>query len=173
MLSSLVKHVAIPFLLLLTCSKTFWCENRFKEIPELESVCWFEIRGKISISMLSPLTHYKAYLVYKLHEDYGFEYKPVQFSVGCVGSEGSKRVAYLAPGSGRRIEQWQVEEYKQRTPINEDEDRLDEWLEAEMGEFFNEGCTDDGDLEMSALEVEGGHWKGGLHSSSTGLRSGP
>ncbi|GMI78961.1 phloem protein 2-B10 [Hibiscus trionum] len=119
---------------------------------------------KISISMLSPLTHYKAYLVYKLHEDYGFEYKPVQFSVGCVGSEGSKRVAYLAPGSGRRIEQWQVEEYKQRTPIDEDEDedRLDEWLEAEMGEFFNEGCTDDGDLEMSALEVEGGHWKGGL-----------
>ncbi|KAB2085580.1 hypothetical protein ES319_A05G407900v1 [Gossypium barbadense] len=34
-------------------------EARFDEVAELLSVCWFEIRGKISISMLSPMTHYK------------------------------------------------------------------------------------------------------------------
>ncbi|KAK8627944.1 hypothetical protein V6N13_063659 [Hibiscus sabdariffa] len=145
-------------------------ESRFKEIPELLSVCWFEIRGKISISMLSPLTQYKAYLVYKLHEAYGFEFYPVQFSVGCDGSAGSKRVAYLAPERGGRLEPWQMEEYL----IDEEllpRARADGWLEAELGEWFTE--DGDGDLEMSVLEVEGGHWKGGLIIQGIEIRAMP
>ena len=40
-------------------------------------------------------------------------------------------------------------------------ERRDGWLEIELGEFFNkEG--EGGELEMSVLEVKGGHWKGSL-----------
>jgi hypothetical protein len=35
------------------------------------------------------------------------------------------------------------------------------WLEIKLGEFFN-GGEDDGEVEMSVLEVKGGNWKGGL-----------
>ncbi|KAG8501757.1 hypothetical protein CXB51_004697 [Gossypium anomalum] len=116
----------------------------FDEVAELLRVCWFEIRGRISISMLSPMTHYKAYLVYKERKISGFEFYPAKLSVGVVGTEGSKRAAYLEP--------------KETFP----KARVDGWLEVEMGEFFNEGCVDDGELEMSALEIEGGNWKSGL-----------
>ncbi|XP_052883026.1 putative F-box protein PP2-B12 [Gossypium arboreum] len=40
--------------------------------------------------------------------------------------------------------------------------RVDGWLEVEMGELFNEECVDDGELEMSALEIQGGNEKRGL-----------
>ncbi|KAG8501755.1 hypothetical protein CXB51_004668 [Gossypium anomalum] len=122
-------------------------EARFDEVAVLH-VCWFEIRGRISISMLSPMTHYKAYLVYKVRNVYGFQFYPVKLNVGVVGTEGSKRVAYLLP---------------RRQPPNDvqfPKARVDGWLEVEMGEFFNEECVDDGELEMSALEIEGCNRKG-------------
>ncbi|KAE8676446.1 F-box protein [Hibiscus syriacus] len=137
----------------------------FKEIPELLSVCWFEIRGKISISMLSPLTLYKAYLVYKMHDIYGFEFYPAQLSVGFAGGEVRERASYLDPERGPRLHDWQIEEDQLPTPRYDDQlpkTRPDGWLEVELGELFNEGCIDEGNLEMSVLEIKGGHWKGGL-----------
>ncbi|KAL1103865.1 hypothetical protein V6Z11_D04G029300 [Gossypium hirsutum] len=139
-------------------------EARFEEVSELLSVCWFEIRGKISISRLSPMTLYKAYLVfkaylvYKVRNVYGFEFYPVKLSVGVVGTEGSKRAAYLEPERDR------IPIDLQPTPndVQFPKARVDGWLEVEMGEFFNEGCMNAGELEMSALEIEGGNWKGGL-----------
>ncbi|MBA0814191.1 hypothetical protein Gohar_020033 [Gossypium harknessii] len=140
-------------------------EARFDEVAELLSVCWFEIRGRISISMLSPMTHYKAYLVFQANKVYGFDYYPVNLSVGVVGTEGSKRCAYLQPKKERRRRlYWRIRE-EQPTPgddVQFPKARVDSWLEVEMGEFFNEGCVDDGELEMSAVEIEGGNWKGGL-----------
>lgn len=39
--------------------------------------------------------------------------------------------------------------------------RDDGWMEAELGEFYiDEG--EDGEVEMSLMEVRGGHWKKGL-----------
>ncbi|KAK8301590.1 hypothetical protein V6Z12_D04G031700 [Gossypium hirsutum] len=139
-------------------------EARFDEVAELLHVCWFEIRGRISISMLSPMTHYKAYLVFQANNVYGFDYHPVNLSVGVVGTEGSKRSAYLQPKKGRRRLYSQIRE-EQPTPgddVQFPKARVDRWLEVEMGEFFNEGCVDDGELEMSAVEIEGGNWKGSL-----------
>ncbi|MBA0726056.1 hypothetical protein Golax_001906 [Gossypium laxum] len=140
-------------------------EARFDEVAELRSVCWFEIRGRISISMLSPMTHYKAYLVFQPNDVYGFDYFPVNLSVGVVGTEGSKRSAYLQPRKERRRRlYWPIRE-EQPTPgddVQFPKARVDKWLEVEMGEFFNEGCVDDGELEMSAVEIEGGNRKGGL-----------
>lgn len=72
--------------------------SRFTEVAELKAVCWFEIRGKINTSMLSPRTLYKAYLVFKLTAGSygnGFEDRPVEGIVGLVESESSKRTIYL------------------------------------------------------------------------------
>ncbi|MFQ6647478.1 hypothetical protein Gotur_021151 [Gossypium turneri] len=132
-------------------------EARFEEVPELLSVCWLEIRGKISISRLSPMTLYKAYLVFKVHDVYGFDYYPVNLSV-VVGTGGSKRAAYLEPERDRIPIDLQPTPNDVQFPMA----RVDGWLEVEMGEFFNEGCMNAGELEMSALEIEGGNWKGGL-----------
>ncbi|MBA0781198.1 hypothetical protein Gotri_002143 [Gossypium trilobum] len=108
--------------------------------------------------MFSPKTHYKAYLVYKVRNVYGFEFYPVKLSVGVVGTEGSKRAAYLEPERDRIPIDLQPTPNDVQFPMA----RVDGWLEVEMGEFFNEGCMNAGELEMSALEIEGGNWKGGL-----------
>ncbi|XP_017609432.2 F-box protein PP2-B10-like [Gossypium arboreum] len=123
-------------------------DARFDEVAELLKVWWFEIRGRISIAMLSPMTHYKAYLVFQANEVYGFDYYPVKLSVGVVGTEGSKRSAYLQINNGHDVQFPKA--------------RVDGWLEVEMGEFFNEGCVDDGELEMSALQIDCEEKKGGL-----------
>ncbi|CAN1326346.1 F-box protein At2g02240 [Linum perenne] len=39
--------------------------SRFCEVAELVNVCWFEIGAKIQTHILSPSTHYAAYLVFK------------------------------------------------------------------------------------------------------------
>ncbi|KAJ1281571.1 hypothetical protein BS78_04G315700 [Paspalum vaginatum] len=48
--------------------------SRFPEVAELLDVCWLEISGKLSLSLLSPGTTYAAYLVFALTGDsYGLE----------------------------------------------------------------------------------------------------
>ncbi|MBA0841912.1 hypothetical protein Goarm_001766 [Gossypium armourianum] len=137
-------------------------EARFEEVPELLSVCWLEIRGKISISRLSPMTLYKAYLVFKVHDVYGFDYYPVNLSVGLVGTDGSMRTAYLDPEHEPERDRIPIDLQPTPNDVQFPMARVDGWLEVEMGEFFNEGCMNAGELEMSALEIEGGNWKGGL-----------
>ncbi|KAL8245969.1 hypothetical protein R6Q59_007185 [Mikania micrantha] len=39
--------------------------------------------------------------------------------------------------------------------------RQDGWLEIELGEFYNEKGQE-GELDMSMMEVKGGNWKAGL-----------
>ncbi|KAM7273775.1 hypothetical protein ACFE04_028439 [Oxalis oulophora] len=50
-------------------------ESRFDEVAHLVRVCWFEITGKICTSLLSPSTHYAAFLVFRNapRSHYGFE----------------------------------------------------------------------------------------------------
>ncbi|KAE8711571.1 hypothetical protein F3Y22_tig00110283pilonHSYRG00016 [Hibiscus syriacus] len=156
-------------------------ESRFEEVAELINVCWFEIRGKIAISMLSSMTHYKAYLVFKPTTGvYGFDFQPAEVSFGVVGTEGCKKTVYLDDDRGvsqryqivpRRIglfarsRLFGFQTSVPTTAATDDDQypkvRADAWLEIELGEFVNDGCTD-GELEMSVLEVKGGHWKGGL-----------
>lgn len=153
-------------------------EARFPEVAELICVCWLEIRGKISTSMLSPSTLYTAYLVFKVTSaSYGLEDLPVEATVGVVGSEVQKRTVYLDAERGRsqryQIVPWRIGAFNRtrlvgsqapRPRENEEgkypKERGDGWLEIELGEFFNGGG--EGEVEMSVLEVEGGAWKGGL-----------
>ena len=125
------------------------------------------------------MTHYKAYLVFKATTGaYGFDHQPVEVSVGLVGTEASKRTAYL-DAERRRRQRYQIVPRRiglfnrsrflglqTSAPTKASDDqypkvRVDGWLEIELGEFFYEGCVD-GELEMSVLEVKGGNWKGGL-----------
>ncbi|KAL5566772.1 hypothetical protein UlMin_029936 [Ulmus minor] len=143
---------------------------RFENVAELINVCWLELRGRINTCMLSPSTLYAAYLVFKAATNaYGFEYQHVQTAVGVIGRETSNRAVLLDSDGGRRqpgmqfwrrnvwLDQAEREEY----PDNYPKGRADGWLEVELGEFScNAG--QDGELEMSALETHGGHWKGGL-----------
>ncbi|XP_020536865.1 putative F-box protein PP2-B12 isoform X1 [Jatropha curcas] len=125
---------------------------RFAEVAEVSAVGWFDIKGKINISMLSPATLYKAYLVFKLTSRVsGFENRPIEALVGLVGSESCKRTVYLDNRNARN-----------RNDHNHPNNRGDGWLEIELGEFLNKGEDDYGELEMGVLEVKRLYWKGGL-----------
>ncbi|XP_041016497.1 F-box protein At2g02240-like [Juglans microcarpa x Juglans regia] len=149
-------------------------DARFPEVAELISVCWLEIRGKISTSMLSPATLYATYLVFKTKESYGFDYQPVEVAVGLVGAEFHKRTVYLDTERGRRLivrrrgigifNRARFLAFQAPPPPEIDDaqcpkERGDGWLEIGLGEFFN--GEENGELEMSVLELNG-HWKGGL-----------
>lgn len=162
--------------------------SRFPEVAELVSVCWLEIRGRISTRILSPNTTYTAYLVFKLTDaSFGFEFQPVETSVGLVGSgETQKRTVYLdMERVSRRLRQQQQQQLGHRIPrhirpINfrnrymaaEDprkagatnlSKREDGWLETELGDFYHGGGGgDNSELEMSFMEVKHGNWKGGI-----------
>ncbi|KAF3650400.1 hypothetical protein FXO37_18482 [Capsicum annuum] len=70
---------------------------RFPEVAKLRHVWWLEIRGTIRVGVLSPRTSYAAYLVYKLKNDNGFQYRPSEVSVEVCGVELDKQFAFLEP----------------------------------------------------------------------------
>ena len=68
-----------------------------------------------------------------------------------VGPYNHTRILYQPPGPRSREEDGECPK-----------ERGDGWWEIELGEFFNGGEDDGGEVEMSVLEVEGGNWKGGI-----------
>ncbi|KAL6181738.1 hypothetical protein ACLB2K_048387 [Fragaria x ananassa] len=137
-------------------------ESRFKEVASLDEVCWLEIRGKIDMSILSPWTLYKAYLVYKLtkrhygfnvpvevaiaERHYGFEYGPLD---AALGGDENKQTVYLDPS------------LKIMDGARRPNERADGWLEMELGEFLCQ-AEEDGELEMMCAEYKDLCWKSGL-----------
>ncbi|KAK2994720.1 hypothetical protein RJ640_002526 [Escallonia rubra] len=150
-------------------------ESRFNEVAELVSVCWLEIQGKIDTRMLSPDTVYAAYLVFKLTAGtYGFEYHPAEVSLGIRGVKSETRTVYLDRNGGRsrrfhimprRIGLFNRLRSNTAVPRENSAQypkrRGDDWLEIELGEYVCKG-GEDGELEMSVMEVKGGNWKSGL-----------
>ncbi|MED6156219.1 hypothetical protein PIB30_012496 [Stylosanthes scabra] len=169
-------------------------DSRFSEVAELVSVCWLEIRGWINTAMLSKDTMYGAYLVYKpslMGRSYGFEYQPVEVTLGVAGeSDPPKRTVYLDSAKPQRQSYHRhIIPRRSRTryclmagveapaplparsspePSVEGrggsecpKERDDGWREIELGEFFNKGCEDK-EMEMAVYEVKSGDWKGGL-----------
>ncbi|KAM0000764.1 putative phloem protein [Helianthus debilis subsp. tardiflorus] len=161
-------------------------ESRFAEVAELVSVCWLEVRGRIDTSLLSSDTRYAAYLVFKsAPHTYGFEYHPVEVSVGLIGAENQTesqiKTVFLEPEASER---YRHGEYERSLPGRRrmgvfsrlrglasranatppqigPKRRQDGWLEIELGEFYN-GKGQDGEVYMSMMEVKGGNWKGGI-----------
>ncbi|KAL8092763.1 uncharacterized protein LOC141693050 [Apium graveolens] len=124
--------------------------SRFINTFTSRGLTWFEIRGKISTSLLSPDTTYTAYLVHKsefLDRDPVENPIPFKASVGSSGDESVNRVVYLDRKTGETGRQYAVE-------------RKDGWLEVELGEYYNKGGENE-DLEMSVMEVTSGIHKDG------------
>ncbi|TXG48615.1 hypothetical protein EZV62_024490 [Acer yangbiense] len=154
-------------------------ESRFPKVAELIRVCWLEIRSKINTCILSPMTTYGAYLVFKLViVAFGFVNQPVEVSFGLVGSDSHKRAVYLDLERGQRpchfrfsrpvriynrsrSFEWQGSSVPRENDGHYPEERGDGWLEIELGEIFI-GVGEKNELEMSVMEVTGGNWKEGL-----------
>ncbi|KAK6915262.1 Phloem protein 2-like, partial [Dillenia turbinata] len=157
-------------------------DSRFSEVAELLSVCWLEIRGRIKTSMLSPNTIYAAYLVYKFAATpYGFDHHPTELSIGTSSGKIQTRTVILDPERGHRqpvhfrIRHGRLLRGRLNYPMRLEasaarecetqeshrKERQDGWMEVELGEFYSE-TGEDGELEMSVMEVKGGNWKGGL-----------
>ena len=126
-------------------------------------VCWFEIRGKIDIQMLSPSTLYTVNLVFKSNiEAYGFEHQPVEATVGLAGGETTTRSVYLDSETEMRYLPHQIVPRRDGdNDQNHPKEREDGWLETELGEFFFDG-RQEGELRIRVFGVRGGNWKGGL-----------
>ncbi|KAM3682950.1 hypothetical protein ACB098_12G110000 [Castanea mollissima] len=137
-------------------------ESRFPEVAELNYVWWFDIRGKMSTSMLSPKTNYAAYLVFKLRRRASGFNPPPKASVGTTGGvEDYKQTVCLGLPAREPRQQHQIELSPQQQHNSHPKRRRDGWLEIKLGEFFNEGGEDD-QLQIRLMEVEAGTGKSGL-----------
>ncbi|KAM0878886.1 hypothetical protein ACQ4PT_034592 [Festuca glaucescens] len=158
-------------------------DSRFSEGAQLLHVCWFDISGKIPCKMLSQDTIYAAYIVFKVNEHFlGLDY-PVQEASVSVGETNLTRKVCLQSNDEDENEAgavprhyWPVRSYPpQRTrrrnrrvvpPHGENVGlplkRADGWMELELGEFFNAGDGEDGEVSFSLMETKGGNWKSGL-----------
>ncbi|XP_064971222.1 putative F-box protein PP2-B12 [Musa acuminata AAA Group] len=152
---------------------------RFSEAAELVNVCWLEIRGKIQSRMLSGRRTYAAYLIFRLADwSRGLGHPPQEASVTMGVQHSSTHVVRLQPNDSpsrvraRRnrirfgpLVRWGAMMLEiaadQEAAAEVGDARDDGWMEAELGEFYiDEG--EDGEVEMSLMEVRGGHWKKGL-----------
>ncbi|XP_059309506.1 putative F-box protein PP2-B12 [Lycium ferocissimum] len=157
-------------------------ESRFLEVAQLKIVWWLEIWGTIRAGILSPMTSYAANLVYKFEDDYGFDTRQMEVSVGISGVQSENvRVAYLhpdpqflpefvydelsfTPGSYNFFTQmesnwhWPEDSDSSDTPLPKLRD--DGWFELELGEFFT-GNEDDF-IELRMQDVMTGCRKKGL-----------
>ncbi|KAG1359727.1 F-box protein [Cocos nucifera] len=153
--------------------------KRFSEVAQLLLVWWLEIRGKIESRMLTPKTTYGAYLIYKVDQaaSQGLDF-PNQETTVKLGAQVSKHTVKISPDDAetRRNSRmfWRFLNWRgmMLVPLAQDAGennnaarapraRADGWMEMEMGEFYNDE-GEDGEVEMSLMEVEGGDCKSGL-----------
>ncbi|XP_010425008.1 PREDICTED: putative F-box protein PP2-B6 [Camelina sativa] len=113
-------------------------ESSFEKVPELLNICAFEIGGSMSTQILSLGTHYAAYIVYKLKDErHGLRDLPIQVGVGFKGQEMPKRFICF-------------DDKFKKLPKK----RGDGWMEAEIGDFFNEGgLVGNDEIEVSIVDV--------------------
>ncbi|KAL8553780.1 hypothetical protein ACS0TY_002170 [Phlomoides rotata] len=162
-----------------------WMEHprsRFSEVAELLRVCWFEVRGKINVHMLSSATNYAVYLVFirKPTTTYGFAPHTAEGSVGMSGCGCEKQIVYLDTGGESRLRSQiipsrvsvgllyrrLVDAPRQQENIPGDQNRgypkqrNDGWMEVELGEWFVNG-GEDGDFEVGLVQ-NNSDWKSGL-----------
>ncbi|CAN7044289.1 unnamed protein product [Brassica rapa subsp. trilocularis] len=129
-------------------------ESRFEEVAELRNVCAFEMGGTMNTQVLSPGTHYSAYFVYKIrNQRHGFRDLPIQVGVGFKGQDMPKNFICFDLSNDVN-KQWP------RKELMKSEKREDGWIEAEIGDFFNEeGCDE---IEVSIVDITSGNWKCGV-----------
>ncbi|XP_072955268.1 protein PHLOEM PROTEIN 2-LIKE A1-like isoform X1 [Typha angustifolia] len=114
-------------------------EKRNEEIDValLLNVCWLEIHGKLNISDLTPRITYEVFFIIMMNEPmYGWN-TPVNLRIK------------LPDGS--------VQERKESLQ----EKPRGKWMELKVGEFRTQAAQE-GEMDISLFEYEGGQWKRGL-----------
>lgn len=123
---------------------------RFAEVAQLLQVCWLDLGGKISSTMLSPKTCYAAYFVFQLEEDSGGFQSPVQEASISIGAHVSETRVILKPDRRRNTD----------PTIQIPRTRDDGWMEIEMGEFLNDDYEES--VRFRFRQVTRMNWKSGL-----------
>ncbi|KAK0583170.1 hypothetical protein LWI29_034242 [Acer saccharum] len=105
----------------------------FPEVVRRVNMIQFEIGGKITTSLLSPMTTYAAYLLFAENTICWVYDDPVEVSIGLAGSNnGQNRTVYI---------------HREKQDREDDgfylKIRADGWLETELSEFFNGGDEED------------------------------
>ncbi|KAK1641916.1 hypothetical protein QYE76_059721 [Lolium multiflorum] len=155
-------------------------DSRFSKVIELVSVCLLSIYAIINIKELSPGTHYAGYLVFKLTHDASGLGSSRQISFVEVDEQpvGKVYTASLHPCTrsscelDRECESSTMEEpheHKQEDDgsgiavVRYPRQRVDGWLELEMGDFYT-GKIDDptANVKIALSEHEELQWKKGL-----------
>ncbi|KAG6475607.1 F-box protein PP2-B10-like [Zingiber officinale] len=136
-------------------------DSRFSEVAELLDVCWLEIHGHFNSKMLSSKTKYAAHLIFKLSDSaVGLDYPPQEASVK-LGTQSSTNLVCLQPNKNQDTDEEDTDE--EATGHVVPQSRGDGWMEIELGELYNNGEEgEDNEVDISLLEVKGGHWKDGL-----------
>ncbi|XP_057432013.1 putative F-box protein PP2-B12 [Lotus japonicus] len=116
-------------------------DEQLPEVGVLRHLCWLEIHGMINTFSLSPNTLYRAFLVFKII-DVVHKFLVV-LSVRKIRGHIMTKMAYLNPYSLER-----------EAPGQFPRVRSDDWLEIEMGEFFNSGLEDE-EVQMSVVRLDG------------------
>jgi hypothetical protein len=130
--------------------------------------------------MLSQDTIYTAYIVFKVNDHFvGLDY-PVQEASISVGETNLTRKVCLqsndedeaggVPENYRPLTLFHRQRIRRRNgrAVPHDENvtlpqkRADGWIELELGEFYNAGGDEDGEVTFSLMETKGGNWKSGL-----------
>lgn len=144
-------------------------ESRFSQVAVLNYVFWLEVRGKVEARMLSPETTYTAYLVFRLDaESSGLDAlakASVRFLHETEQSVEAETSNVCLETPSRRSNWFGSVQECDRLPKN----RMDGWMEIELGEFYNDK-GDDGQVEMMLKETEQLHWKSGLIVEGIELR---
>ncbi|XP_038970928.1 F-box protein At2g02240-like isoform X2 [Phoenix dactylifera] len=151
-------------------------DSRFSEVAELINVCWLDVGGTIQSRVLTPKTIYAAYLIFKVDQNsrgLGF---PNQETTVKLGSQVSKHTVNLQPIAAKRLmrtrlrmlnliwnatEEGHADAEENQIAARTPQARADGWMEMEMGEFYNDD-SEDGEVELSLMEVKRGNWKSGL-----------
>uniref|UniRef100_A0A0A9EI00 F-box domain-containing protein n=1 Tax=Arundo donax TaxID=35708 RepID=A0A0A9EI00_ARUDO len=153
-------------------------DSRFSEGAELLDVCWLEIRGKIHSKMLSQNSTYTAFIVFKIADgSYGLDFPNQEASISIGENRLTRRVCLHGNGNVEEVHQnyrpdtmpaigARFRRRNRRVPppgaiVLFPQKRADNWMELEMGKFYNEE-GDDGEVSISLMETKGGNWKRGL-----------
>lgn len=120
--------------------------RRFSEICHINDIDRLQLRGRIQTQLLSPNTTYTAYLVY-VPRFSGIEYPPLKVSVRFVGEGVESEVVEVGTNAYLLTTIFTPEDDGYRY-----QNRSDEWMEIEMGEFFT-GQDDVREVEIRLWEI--------------------
>uniref|UniRef100_A0A0D9VMI1 F-box domain-containing protein n=1 Tax=Leersia perrieri TaxID=77586 RepID=A0A0D9VMI1_9ORYZ len=110
--------------------------DKFSEVVELLHGDRVDICGKIPCKMHSGSSDYAAYLVFVIH-------------MGWLWSEGMHQSASVGGRRSTRQVCLDISNYKDEVEVPQDgsvflpQERADGWMELELGEFYNEECSNE------------------------------